>query len=426
MKKIKTLFKKFVWALKTLGFKKAFRMIFNWIFHPEMRKENRLNPRYRYDNVDKLLKKIDFSLNYERGDRSERISKEYIHISWIFSPFHIGSGGHQTLLRFIQSLSLKGGYKNIIYITDGHLFKSEKEAYEIIQEHFFEIPDLEVRFLTEDMLVDGSANIDPTDFVVATRYNTVYYAALIKNCLKRFYFVQDFEPMFFPVGYEYLFAENSYKLGFHGICASPWLAGKVKVYGMKADSFYLGYDSSIYFDKGLSREPNSVSFYARFESERRVVELGMLALEIVQQRVPDLKVYLYGSNDVLEGYDFNYQNLGVLNYDEISKLFNTTQVGVSFSMTNYSLTPTEMMASGLPVVELRGDNTESVFTNGENILLSEKNHSEVAESIIKMLNNKELRDSLRDGGYRFIEDKKWENIWNETEKIFPREITDFE
>ncbi len=409
------LIKQTIKSIKNQGLKHTLKTVRNWLFHPEMRRENRLNPRLRYDKVDQLIKKIDFTKNYENGLLKNRANNDKIEVGWIISPFHIGSGGHQTIFRFIKYLE-NNGYHNSLYITDGHGFSSEQEAYDTIQNHFMNIPNITVKFLTEEEVVSGEKVVKDCDYLVSTRFNTAYYSCLIDNCKKRLYFVQDLENLFFATSYMSVLVENSYKMGMIGICASPWLANTMKSYGMKAYGFYLGYDNKIYIDKKLQREAKSIAFYGRFESERRAVELGMQALEIVQKKIPELKAYIYGSNYMLEGYDVNVVDMGILNYQQMSELFNKVDVGLSFSLTNYGLTPTEMMGCGLPVIELDGDNTRSVFKNGENILLAQKNPNAVADSIIELFDNEEKRNKLRNGGFEFIKDKKWDDIWSGTEK----------
>ncbi len=424
MAKIKELVDKTTRSIKNQGLNYTLKTINNWIFYPETRMDTKLNPRLRYDNVDQLVKKIDFNKSYENGKLDKRVDPKKIRIGWIISPFHIGSGGHQTIFRFIKYLE-KHDFENHIYITDGHGFKNEKEAYDTIQEHFIQIPTVKVSFLTEENIMQGDQVVEDCDVLFATRYNTAYYSAMIDNCIKRMYFVQDLENLFFPTSYLSVLVENSYRMGMIGVCASPWLARSVGNYNMRAHAFYLGYDHTIYVDKDLPREPNSVAFYGRYESERRAVELGMQALELVQNEIPDLKAYIYGTNNILQGYDINVINKGLLTYGQMSDLFSTVQVGMSFSLTNYGLTPTEMMASGLPVVELAGDNTRSVFKSGENILLADKNPMDIADNVIKLFRNGLLREQIIAGGFRFVQDKKWEDIWAGVEDFLRRELADY-
>lgn len=421
MAELKELIAKTKKSLKNQGVLYTLKTAKNWVFLPETRMDHKLNPRLRYDNVDVLIKRIDFNKNFENGSLTKKVDPKVTKVAWIISPFHIGSGGHQTIFRFIRHLENKN-YQNHIYITDGHGFKSEKEAFETIQKHFMPLPNIKVSFLREQELVNGHEVVEDCDILFATRYNTVYYAALINNCIKRMYFVQDLENLFFPVSYLSVLVENTYKMGFIGVCASPWLSKTLQNYGMRTHSFFLGYDHKIYTDKNLVREPKSIAFYGRFESERRAVELGMQALEAVQKVEPNMKAYIYGSNYAMKGYDVDVVNMGILTYKQMSELFSRVQVGMSFSLTNYGLTPTEMMASGLPVVELDGENTRSVFDQGDNIMLAEKNPTAIAETILKLFDNGLLREQIVKGGFDFVKDKKWSTIWDGVERFLSEEL----
>ena len=400
-------------SLRNQGISHTMKTTQNWMFNPASRSSNKLNPRMRYDNVYELMKKVDFTRQYEFGNREDRINDEYIYANWIVPPFHVGSGGHQTIFRYMRNLETKG-FRNRVYITDGHNFGSPEEAYEMINNHFMDLPRIEVHFLNEDDVISGTHGMKDCDVLFATRYNTAYYAALIDNCMLRFYFVQDLEHLFVPLGSSSMIAENTYKLGIPAICASPWLAKKMGEYGLDATSFYLGYDPEVYMEIADEREENSVAFYARYQSERRAVEMGMLALELLQKEMPELKVYLYGANDVLQGFELKAKNLGVLSYDQINELFNTTKVGLTFSLTNYGLTPTEMMATGLPVVELKGDNTESIFEDGHNVILAQSNPRDIADKIRHLLQDEQTWEKIHDGGLAFADDKTWSHVFNES------------
>lgn len=65
--------------------------------------------------------------------------------------------------------------------------------------------------------------------------------------MSKFYFVQDYEPFFFPHGSYYELAKNTYKFGFRGITAGDWIKDKlIADFGMKADSFGFSYDKDMY------------------------------------------------------------------------------------------------------------------------------------------------------------------------------------
>lgn len=50
------------------------------------------------------------------------------------------------------------------------------------------------------------------DVVIATAWNAAEYVAM-QPTLTKPYFIQDFEPWFYPMGENYLRAEQSYRLG---------------------------------------------------------------------------------------------------------------------------------------------------------------------------------------------------------------------
>ena len=71
----------------------------------------------------------------------------------------------------------------------------------------------------------------PEDFfaVIATAWNTAYFASMQK-CTHKFYFIQDFEPWFYPMGEMYLNAEASYRYELNPITIGRWLSKKVEPY----------------------------------------------------------------------------------------------------------------------------------------------------------------------------------------------------
>lgn len=60
-------------------------------------------------------------------------------------------------------------------------------------------------------------NVKFAHAIVATGWQTAYFVRRFNNVISKFYFVQDFEPLFYSMGSEYLMAENTYKFEFRGI-----------------------------------------------------------------------------------------------------------------------------------------------------------------------------------------------------------------
>jgi hypothetical protein len=185
--------------------------------------------------------------------------------------------------------------------------------------------------------------------VVATAWPTAY-PAYADNCRgKRFYLVQDFEPWFHPLGARSVLADYTYRMGFHAITAGRFLASKLRAeYGMSADAFDFGCDSAYHFVQGEGVR-DGIVFYAKRESPRRALELGVMALQLFAERHPDLTIHFYGSR--IGKLPFPFMNHGMLRPIELNKIYNRCMAGLSLSMTNVSLVPHEMLSAGcIPVI----------------------------------------------------------------------------
>ena len=258
-------------------------------------------------------------------------------INWVCTPPGPGAGGHSTLFRIVNHLAERG-HRNRVYLYDVYCGDLDYQA-DIVRRHFgFGGPVARV----EDGLEDAHA-------VVASAWSTAYPVFNARCAGKRFYFVQDFEPSFYPVGSFSVLAENTYRMGFHGITAGSWLAAKLKAeYGMDTDPFEFGCDVERYRrDPAVPRR--GVAFYARPEVGRRAFEIGLLALKLLAARRSDVEIHLYGGKCDAAGLDcFNH---GRLSPPELNALYNRCFAGLSLSMTNVSLVPHEMLAAGcIPVV----------------------------------------------------------------------------
>jgi WsaF, C-terminal domain/WsaF, N-terminal domain len=258
-------------------------------------------------------------------------------VNWITTPPSAGSGGHTTLFRIVRYLESRG-YRNRIYFYD--VFHGDHEFHKSVVREYF-------GFLGP--VADVSEGMEDAHIVMATGWPTAYPAFNSKCAGKRFYFVQDYEPSFHPTGAASLLAENTYRMGFHGVTAGKWLAGKLsQEFGMSANYFDFGCDCSSYSRmEGSSR--SGLVFYARPEAARRGSELGLMALEVFAARHPEITIHLYG--EVMGRLPFKFVNHGRVTPSVLNKIYNSCYAGLSLSLSNVSLVPHEMLAAGcIPIV----------------------------------------------------------------------------
>ena len=340
------------------------------------------------------------------GDFANRKQGQYS-VGWIIPPPGKGSGGHMTLFRTIRILSDLGLHHKV-YICDGGSGDSSVDWRVAVRE-FYGVD------LGNNEIYPSVADLTYTDAIVATSWYTAYVARNFNNCVSKFYFVQDFEPYFFARGSEYFLAENTYRFGFRGITAGNWLAEKLHdEYGMETLPFFFSYDRKIKKKKKKEDTVNRIFCYARPNTERRAFEMAVLALEALARRIPDLEVVFAGQE--LHGYQFafSYKDMGILKIEELSGVYSQCDMCLVLSMTNLSLLPMEIMASGSVVVSNRGDNN-SWMLNDENAILVETDPLRMAETMAYYLEHKEELERRRKIGLEYVKQFTWEE---EIKKVY--------
>jgi hypothetical protein len=259
-------------------------------------------------------------------------------LNWVTIPAGPNSGGHTTIFRMIRYLEAHG-YKNRLYFYN--VYGGDPEYYAVIarEAYGFRGP---VRVL-------DAAGMDDAHGIVATSWATAYPVYNAPSRGKRFYFVQDYEPLFYPVGALSLLAENTYRMGFHAITAGKWLAAKLRSeFAMQADSFDFGCDTAAY-SVLPGKQRNGVVFYARPDAARRGFELGLMTMELFAAQHPKVELHIYGER--MGGLPFRCHDHGRVSPEQLNRIYNQCFAGLSLSLTNVSLVPHEMLAAGcIPVV----------------------------------------------------------------------------
>jgi O-antigen biosynthesis protein len=270
-------------------------------------------------------------------------------INWVTTPAGPGSGGHTTLFRIIRYMEAHG-YINRVYFYD--VYRGDHHYYESIVRRYYDFRGSVAR------VDDG---MEDAHIVVATGWPTAYPVFNSRCTGKRFYFVQDFEPYFYPIGSMSLLAESTYRMGFHAITIGRCFAEKLSTeFGMTVDSFKYGCDTSRYSRLENSRR-SGVVFYARRETPRRGFELGIMALEVFAARRPEVELHIVG--DKIGKLPFAFVDHGHVTPNELNEIYNHCYAGLSLSFTNVSLVALEMLAAGcIPVV----NDTVQVRTDLEN------------------------------------------------------------
>lgn len=317
-------------------------------------------------------------------------------IAWLIPSLIEGSGGHRTMLQHAHALE-QAGYVCHLYIEGSGA--QESAAAQVEKLFGYRFPS--VRF--------GWEAIGPVDLAIATIW---YSAAVVRDlpfdCV-RAYFVQDYEALFNPMGDTYLMAENSYRYGLVPVTIGRWLRHELfSRFAVPAWHFEFGADHAVYRPLAGHRREQAVCFIYQPDKPRRCSRIGIEALGIVRHLRPDVKIYLYGSAQSEKGHIwFEHEHLGLLSLQDCNALYNRCAVGLCLSSSNPSRIPFEMMAAGLPVVELWRENNRHDLPDSA-VSLSEQTPESLAENILRLLDDEQARARMSEAGIAFMQDRPLE------------------
>ena len=166
-----------------------------------------------------------------------------------------------------------------------------------------------------------------------------------------------------------------------------WLAYDHNIYKTSPEKILLKFNTS-----GKNKTVH-IAVYARIHTERRCVELSLEALEHLSKLNQNFVVHFFGDDNLDITPTYKAINHGVLDHEELAELYEYCDIGMSFSATNYSLLPQEMMAAGLPVFDLKVESTEAIYP--DNVIHLMKPDSEAIASSLNsyMLDNLYLKTS---------------------------------
>jgi glycosyltransferase involved in cell wall biosynthesis len=340
-----------------------------------------------------FLNQAEFGLEIHDCDNLDPMS-----INWVIPDIGMGSGGHLNIFRLIGNLE-KLGFRSTIVINGGSQFKDSDTAKKFLVRNFLPI---------EASIVIGQANMKPAWFTFATSWQTAYTVRGFRSTIQKCYFVQDFEPWFYPPGSEYVFAEETYRFNFYGVTAGSWLAKKLAdQYGMRTAAMSFSYDKHLYrVLPKVESNKKCVFFYARPNTPRRGFELGLLVLDAVAKRVPGFHAVIAGVDTSNYKIDYSFSNCGIARLEDLPALYSQCDAALVLSFTNLSLLPLEVMACGCPVVSNAGANVEWLL-NSNNSVLVPPTAEALAEALVNVLDDHVFRRDLIKNGLAFSGGTDW-------------------
>jgi GT2 family glycosyltransferase/glycosyltransferase involved in cell wall biosynthesis len=342
-----------------------------------------------------------------RADSTDRARLEAVHaataghrevrtVNWfipdIDSPYY---GGINTAFRLADYLRREHGVVNrfIVWGAPHDLYVRSAVAAA-----FPGLADSEIVFH------DGSAAaldaVPEADASIATLWVTAYFVAKSNSAPRRFYLIQDFEPMFYPAGSLYALTEESYRLGLYGICNTENLHKIYRDdYSGKGTSFMPAVDRKVFHDAPEPRPSDravTIFLYGRPGHWRNCWEIAQLALgEIKQKYGKGVRIVAAGSWARGTSRVGDIQQLGLLDYRATGVLYRTVDIGLALTVSKHpSYLPLELMASGVPVVAFDNPWGHWILDDERNSLLAELGVAGIVEQLSRLVDSASLRHQL--------------------------------
>ena len=267
-----------------------------------------------------------------------------LRIGWVCTPPAGGSGGHTTLFRMVEMAEARG-HDCTLFLYDKNSDDVARHE-EVIRRHWKNLK-AEVRSATMGM--------EAMDAVVASSWGAAHVvAARSPETASKFYFIQDFEPYFYPRGALYALAEDTYRFGFTNIALGEMVASRLRIeIGLEPDVVVpFAHDNVEYHllpRDAATPARSGVVYYAKRAVDRRGYLLAKLALEKFHDDHPEQEIHVFG--DRVSNWSIPVTNHGSMSPQDLNVLYNRTIASLTFSFTNISLVAEELMAAGnVPVL----------------------------------------------------------------------------
>ena len=220
---------------------------------------------------------------------------------------------------------------------------------------------------------------------------------------------------------------KTYELGAHIVSLGSWNIEMIRKEcntTSKLDALSFPYEPNEY---SLSVKRNYLSY-----AHKKCLKIAVYTKE-EGKRIPNILQYILkkASEDFEKkgirldinffGLKNNYavsvgKNLGKLTKKQLVELYNNCDFGMCASMTNISLVPYEMLATGLPVIEF-SDGSYSDFLPETSATLIDYNYHTLVMKLEELLKNPKIIEKQIEIGRTALEKLSWENTASEFDKI---------
>lgn len=373
--------------------------------------------------LKQIIKKVLF-----RGSSSDRYNKQFKQESRIFN--YIKNNGYQKIVnrspKKIKSIGIvlphinvgSGGITSALRI--GKYLSAEYNVFfttytGISPEVFKKNAQINLKDYQGQYLIWDNFQKQKFDVIIATNWQSVFLTKGLPGY--KIYFVQDFEPYFYEHGDFYFLAMQTYKMGYHIISLGQWNVEQIEreCNIHNADYVTFPYNPDEYkmikrkYTEYKNKKKIHIAVYLKSNTKRLplITQAALIKLKALFKERNDIDlvfhVYGYSKNiNLIIG-----KNEGVLTKEEINDLYQKCDFGIVSSVTNISLVPFEMIATGLPVIEFKYGSFSSFFPR-ESAILTDFDAEGLYSEMIKYIINPNLMQKMTKKAYDHIQNRTWD------------------
>lgn len=249
--------------------------------------------------------------------------------------------------------------------------------------------------------------------MIATAIRTAY--ELNNACSipqqNKYYFIQDFEAW---GNFTDKMVYDSYRFPMQKITIAPWLVKRIESVEQTAVLIPNGFDFNYFQLKNPieSRSPAEIAMLYHLDDRKRCCD-SMAALAIVKQQIPSLHVTMFGTPAQPENLPEWYTYYQTPDRETHNMIYNNAAIFVAASKAEgMALPPAESMICGCALVCTEIPGFALYAKNNETALTSPVfNTQKLAENIIKLIQNTDLRICIATSGNNFIKQFTWEKAY---------------
>jgi glycosyltransferase involved in cell wall biosynthesis len=236
-----------------------------------------------------------------------------------------------------------------------------------------------------------------------------------------FYHMQHYEPLFFNDKYQRKLAEGTYYLPLNKIVNSIWLKNQMKEkYDYDLPVVNPAIDHSVFYPRDFEKDTNKlrIACFGK-QTDWKGFKDALDAMKIVMKNRDDIEFVVYGAHQPTHKTKISYRFVKYPSDDELAKLYSSSDIVICPSWyESFPLPPIEAMACGAPVVTTRYGTEDYAFDGKNSLVVLPRNPNVLADSILKLLNDQNLRESFKKEGPKTAKQFTWDKTVDKVEELF--------